>query len=122
MKRTRLSLCYLFTYLIFAGLALLVAPQLALKLLFSNGNYGDVLPRLLGLILVALGVFVLQTVRHQLEVLYTTALAVRGVMLVVLFGLYLYSHDPLFITLLVVVGFGVLLTGTSYLLDRRSKA
>ncbi len=122
MKRTRLSLCYLFTYLLFAGLALLVAPQLTLKLLFSDGNYGDVLPRLLGLILMALGVFVLQTVRYKLEVLYTTALAVRGVMLLVLLGLFLYSHDPLFITLIVVVGLGVLLTGTSYWLDRRSKA
>jgi hypothetical protein len=30
------------------------------------------------------------------------------------------SHDPLFISLLVVVGFGMVLTGTSYLADRRS--
>ena len=121
MKRTHLSLYYLFSYLILAGLALLIAPQVALKLLFSNGTYGDVLPRLLGMLLLALGVFVLQTVRHRLEVLYTTALAVRAVMLPILLGLYLYSRDPLFISLLVIVGIGFVLTGTSYLLDRRSK-
>jgi putative exporter of polyketide antibiotics len=32
------------------------------------------------------------------------------------------SDDPLFISLLVVVGFGMILTGTSYALDRRRAA
>ena len=87
MNKTRLSLCYLFSYLILAGLALLAAPELTLKLLFANGDYGDVLPRLLGMILLALGIFVLQAVRHRLDVLYTTALAVRVIiMLPVLLG------------------------------------
>jgi uncharacterized protein YjeT (DUF2065 family) len=123
MNKTRLSLCYLFSYLILAGLALLAAPELALKLLFATGNYGDVLPRLTGMILLVLGIFVLQAVRYRLEVLYTTALAVRGIiMLPVLVGLYLYSRDPLFISLLVVVGLGVVLTGVSYWLDQREDA
>jgi len=46
----------------------------------------------------------------------------RIVMLPVLLGLYLYSRDPLFISLLVVVGLGVVLTGVSYWLDRRENA
>ena len=81
MKKTHLSLYYLIGYLIPSGLLLLVAPQVALKLLFSNGSYGDVMPRLLGMVMLALGVFVLQAIRYRLEVLYTTALAVRAVML-----------------------------------------
>jgi len=121
MKRTHLSLYYLIGYLIPAGIALLLAPQLALKLLFSNGNYGDMMPRLVGMVLLALGVFVLQAVRHRLEVLYTTALVVRGGMLPILLGLYFYSRDPLFISLLVIVGFGFALTGVSYALDRQSR-
>jgi hypothetical protein len=40
----------------------------------------------------------------------------------VLVGLLIYSHDPLFISLMVVVGFGMILTGTSYVLDRRRAA
>jgi uncharacterized protein YjeT (DUF2065 family) len=120
MKRTHLSLYYLIGYLIPAGIALLIVPQLALKLLFSNGSYGDVMPRLVGMVLLALGILVLQLVRHRLEVLYTTVLAVRGGMLVILLGLYLYSRDPLFLSLLVVVGFGFLLTGVSYWLDWQS--
>ena len=103
------------------GLALLLAPQLALKLMFSNGQYGDVLPRFVGMLMVALGIIVMQAVRHRLEVLYTTALIVRSGMLPIMLGLYLYSGDPLFITLLIIVGIGVVLTGVSYWLDRRDR-
>ena len=119
MKRTHLSLYYLFTYLILAGLALITAPQFALKLLFSNGSYGDVMPRLLGVVLLALGIVIFQIVRLQAEALYSTTLIVRSIILVCLFGLYLYARDPFFLVLIGVVGLGVVLTGTSYWLDRR---
>lgn len=122
MRRTHLSLYYLSGYLLFAGVALVLAPQLALSLLLSNGAYGDVLPRLLGVVLFALGVFVAQIIRHDLALLYTTTLAVRVVILVVLASLYVYARDPLFLVLLAIVGFGFILTGTSYLLDRRGLA
>ncbi len=117
---TRLSLYYLATYLLVAGLLLVLVPQLALRLLLSNGNYGDVLPRLLGVVLFALGVFVAQVIRHDLAVLYPTTLTVRAVILAVLVGLFAYAGDPLFLVLIGVVGLGFILTGTSYLLDRRA--
>jgi len=81
MKRTHMSLYYLIGYLIPGGTALLSSPQLTLKLFFSNTDYGDVLPRLVGMLMLALGIFVLQAVRHRLEVLYSTALIVRSGML-----------------------------------------
>ncbi len=119
MRRTHLSLYYLAGYLLFAGVALVLVPQFALSLLQSNGNYGEVIPRLLGVVLFALGVFVAQIIRHDLAVLYTTTLAVRAVILVVLASLYAYARDPLFLVLIAIVGFGFVLTGSSYLLDRR---
>lgn len=122
MKRTHLSLFYVIGYLVPGGLALLTFPQLTLKLFFSNADYGDVLPRLVGMLMLALGIMVTQAVRHRLEVLYPTALLVRSGMLPIFLGLYLYSGDPLFLTLLAVVGTGVALTGVSYWLDRREKA
>ena len=122
MKRTHLSMFYLSGYLLFAGVALMIAPALALRLLQSNGSYGDTLPRLLGVVLFALGVFVLQIIRLGLRQLYTTTLAVRVVILAVIAGLYATSSDPLFIVLLAIVGLGFVFTGTSYLLDRRDKA
>jgi uncharacterized protein YjeT (DUF2065 family) len=122
VKRTRLSLYYLAAYLVGAGVALILAPSLALTLLFANGHYGDVMPRLLGVVLLALGIVIVQIIRHSLEVLYPTTLIVRTFIMAVLVGLLLYSRDPLFISLLVVVGFGMILTGTSYVLDRRRAA
>jgi hypothetical protein len=121
MKRTRLSLYYLAGYLIPAGVALITVPQLALKLLLSNGEYGDVLPRLLGVILLALGIIVLQIIRLHVDALYSTTLIARSVILVCLVGLFIYARDPLFLTLLGIVGLGFMLTGVSYWLDRRSK-
>ena len=58
MKRTRLSLFYLVTYLPIAGLALLMAPDFATKLLLSNRTYDDVFPRLVGAVLLALAVLI----------------------------------------------------------------
>ena len=51
MDRTRLSLFYLATYLPVAGLALLLVPDVAMKLLLSNRTYDDVFPRLAGALL-----------------------------------------------------------------------
>jgi len=121
MKRTHLSLYYLVGYLIPAGIALITVPQLALKLLLANGTYGDVLPRLLGVVLLALGIIVLQIIRLHVDALYSTTLIARSVILVCLLGLYIYARDPLFLTLLGIVGLGFILTGVSYWLDQRSK-
>jgi hypothetical protein len=121
MQRTRLSLFYLATYLLGAGIALILAPSLALTVLFAKGHYGDVLPRLLGVVLLALGIVIVQIIRHRLEVLYTTTLLVRAFIMLVLAGLLVYSGDPLFISLMVVVGLGMVLTGSSYLSERGTK-
>ena len=122
MRRTHLSLYYLASYLLVAGIALIFAPAIALQLLLSNGNYGDVLPRLLGVVLFALGMVIVQIIRLRVEALYPTTLLVRLVILAVLAALYAYAGDPFFLVLIAIVGLGVLLTGTSYLLDRRAMA
>lgn len=120
MKRTHLSLYYLVGYLIPAGIALIAAPEFVLRLLLSDGDYGDVMPRLVGVVLLALGIIVLQILRLRAEVMYPTTLIARSVILICLVGLYLYARDPLFISLLVIVGLGFVLTGASYLMDRRN--
>jgi len=121
MKRTHLSLYYLASYVTISGLALVLMPGLTLNLFLSNGNYGEVLPRLLGVVLLALAIFIWQIIRHNLEVLYPTTLVARGMILAVLIALYFYSHDPFFIVLLLVVGFGFVLTGVCYWLDRQTR-
>ncbi len=120
MTRTRLSLFYLAGYLYFAGLALLLVPTFALQLLFSNGAYGEVFPRLAGMLLLGLAALVTQIIRHRLEVLYSTTLLIRLFFLVVLGYLYLSSSDPFFAVVFGIVALGVIFTGYSYLTERRA--
>lgn len=121
MKRTRFSLFYLAGYLIPSGLLLLFAPRFSLKLLFSNGEYGDVLPRLVGVLLIGLGILIVQIIRLRLDMLYTTVIGVRVFFCICFLVFYFLSQDPLFLVLLAVVGFGLVLTTLSYLLDRQNK-
>jgi hypothetical protein len=121
MHKTRLSLFYLAGYTIPSGLLLLLVPQVALTLLFSNhvADYGDIMPRLVGAVVLALAMIVVQVIRLRIEALYTTFIAVRAVLVTCLALLYFYSRDPLFISLFVVVGLGFVLTIAGYLADRR---
>jgi len=122
MRRTNLSLIYVVAYLLGAGIFLLIAPRPALKLLLSTADYGVIMPRLNGLLLIGLGMFVAQIVRSRVVALYATTLAVRAVFCVGFIALYLLSRDPFFLVLLAVVGLGVLATSASYFLDKRAGA
>ncbi len=119
MHRTRLSLFYLAGYLITGGALLLFTPGFALKVFLSDGDYGDVLPRLAGMLLIGVAVLVVQIIRYRLETLYATTLVIRAFFCVCLLIFYRLNHDPLFLVLLAIVGLGLILTGLSYLSDRR---
>lgn len=122
MKKTNLSLYYLAGYLVPTGIGLLFAPQLVFKLLFSNGEYGDVIPRLSGGLILSLGIIVVQIIRLKVEALYTTTLVVRAVLIAILGWLYVRTGDPFFLAVGAVVALGIALTGTSYFLDHKRTA
>ena len=122
MRWTRLSFFYLIGYLSVGGLGLLVAPDLALRLLGATASYPAVLVRLLGAFMVALALLVGQIVRYRVEVLYPTTLMVRIVLLGTIVGLYFASRDPLFLVLSGIVALGMLLTTAGLLTDRRASA
>jgi uncharacterized protein YjeT (DUF2065 family) len=115
--RTRLGLWYVASYLFVSGLALLVAPAASLRLMQSTADYGDIMPRWVAMMSLALGALIGQTVRHRLTVLYPLGFFMPAAMLTGFVGLYKLSADPLFLTLFAVVGVGVALTGTSLLFD-----
>ena len=119
MKLTRVSLLSLEPYLPAAGIALLLVPDVATNLLLSNRTYDDTFQRLAGGVLLALGVLIIQIVRHRVEVLYPWTLVIRAGLLVMFVALYARTSDPFFVSLFVIVGFGVALTLTGFLLDRR---
>jgi uncharacterized protein YjeT (DUF2065 family) len=122
MRRTHLSLYYLAGYLLPAGLLLLTVPEFARKLLLSNRDYDDAPFRLVGVLLIALGLIVVQIIRHRIEALYTTTLVARVLISITLLAIYAETRDPFFLVILVVVLIGVALTAWSYMTDRRRPA
>lgn len=121
MKRTRLSLFYLAGYLLPTGLALVVQPRTTMRLLQAQGDYGDALPRFVGILLLALGIIVIHMIRVRADAMYPGTLAARVVILAGLVGLYGQTRDPFFVVVAGVVALGFVLTLGSYLADRRAK-
>jgi hypothetical protein len=121
MRRTNLSLIYVAAYLLVSGIFLVLAPGLALQLLLSTGDYGEIFPRLGGLLLLGLGILVAQIVRYRITALYPTTLAVRVVFCLGFVVFYFQSRDPLFLVLLGVVGIGVVATSICYALDSQER-
>ena len=119
MNRTRLSLFYLAGYLFPTGLGLLFAPQFFLKLLLSDQQYSDAFPQFSGMLLIGLGIVVVTVILYGNALWYRMTLILRMVLWIGIFGIYLQSRDPFFIVVLGVVGFGILLTGSFYLADKR---
>ena len=60
-----------------------------------------------------------QIIRYRLEVLYPTTILVRLLISGTLIGLFVRTGDPFFLVVLAVVVFGIILTASSYLLDRQ---
>jgi hypothetical protein len=118
MNRTRLSLLYLASYLTLIGLGLLFLPDETLRLLQSNGEYGNIFPRLVGMLMSGMGMSIVGIFRARVPELYPATLFVRIYFLVCIAAFYVMSSDPLFLVLLVIVGIGFLLTLVSFLLDR----
>ena len=122
MGKTRLSLYYLASYLWVGGIGLLFAPTLAVKLLLSNTDYPAVMLQALGMFMIGLGIIVVQIIRLDIRTLHATTLIARLFFCACLLFFYFTTQDPMFLVLLAIVGLGVLLTGTSYLAERRAAA
>ena len=119
LTRTRFSFFYLAGYLYAGGLGLLFVPDMVFEVFLSNGSYGDTMPRLAGVLMLALGILITQMIRLKVEGLYPPTVAARSLILATLVWLYLRSGDPMMLVLLGIVGLGFVLTLASYLADRK---
>lgn len=119
LSKTKISLFYLVTYLIVIGFGLVFAPRITLNVLQSNVDYGDVLPRVAGMLMSGLGFTVLGLIRAKTYELYPATLVIRVYFLICFIAFYSMNKDPLFMVLFGIVGLGFLLTLSSYILDRR---
>ena len=120
MKKTRLSLFYLGSYLTIIGLGLLLTPHDTLKLLLSNRDYGDVFPRVAGMLMSGMGLSVFGMIRARASDLYPATLLMRVYFIACIVAFYAMTFDPFFLVLIAIVGIGFVLTLSAYLLDRRS--
>jgi hypothetical protein len=121
VERTRKTLFVPASYLLSGGLGLVVMPDIALKLMLSNGAYGDVMPRFAGVLTIGLGALVVLVIRHRLEALYLPLVFVRAFFCTGYVALYLMSSDPFFLVLLALVGFGATMTAVQYLRERTTQ-
>jgi len=120
MNTTRLSLLYLGSYLVLIGLGLLFAPHGTLKMLLSNRDYDDVFPRIAGMLMSGLGLAIFGMIRARASALYPATLVLRVYFLACFVAFYAMTRDPLFLVLIGIVGLGLVLTLSAYLLDRKS--
>jgi len=101
---------------------LLLDPNQTLSLLRSNGHYGDIFPRLAGMVLSGLGMNIAGIIRARAQALYPATLLVRSYFVACLVWLFWMSKDPFFLVVLGVVLFGMALTLASVLADRAQQA
>ena len=120
-NRARLSLLYPASYLTLIGFGLLFLPDKTLRLLQSNSDYGDIFPRIAGMLMSGLGLSVFGIIRVGVPELYPVTLFIRGYFLVCLACFYGMTTDPLFLVLIVIVGIGFVLTLSAHLRDRREQ-
>jgi len=120
MHRTRLSLFYLGSYLVLIGLGLLFVPHETLKILQSNRDHDEVMTRIAGMLMSGLGLSIFGMIRARSYEQYPATLLIRLYFIACFVVFYLMTRDPLFVVLIGIVGLGLILTLTTYLLDRKS--
>ena len=95
----RLTVIYLRTYLLLGGVGLLLAPEIAPRLLLSNGAYGDVMPRVAGMFMIVVSGFIGQFVKRSDYTYYGYTVLARSFIVIVFTALYWKTRDPLFLVL-----------------------
>ena len=118
LSRTRVSLYFPATYLVAAGIGSILFPTFTLRLLLSTGHYEPVLIELCGLFLLGLAIIVIQTIRFRLATMYPTLMGVRVCFCGGYVMLYGQTHDPMFLSLLAIVGAGLLTSLICFARDR----
>ncbi len=104
----RLTLIYLTSYLLIGGFGLLLMPDVALSLLMSNGDYGDTMPRVVGMFMLVLSSLIGSFVRRTDYSYYTTTILARSFIVASLTFLYFRTRDPLFLVLDAIVLLGLI--------------
>lgn len=108
MDLRKLTLTYLVIYLAVAAVGFALLPSQFMELFQSNGDYGDVMPRLVGLMMGALSFLIFNIIRNEDWHYYVVSIYVRTVIVLFLFYLWVISDDPMFLLINVIVLIGLI--------------
>ena len=78
MHPKKLTLSYVTTYLAIGGLGLSFFPQQMLQLFLSNGEYGEVMPRMVGMFMLVLSYLIYRMVRFEDWKYYPATIVARS--------------------------------------------
>ena len=95
-------------YLLVGGLGLAFLPSLTLRLFLSTGDYGDIMPRVAGMLMIGLSGLIAQFVYYQDYRYYAYSVYIRSFFVLFLFFLFARPSDPLFLVLNAIVLIGLL--------------
>lgn len=119
MERTRRSFYFAAGYLYFGGAGFLLAPSVMLDILFAEGIYSSITLRMLGALMLSLGMVVSGCIEKSVESLYRQLLYAEIPAIACLAYISWDSLDRMWLIALVITLAGWLYSVGAYLVDRR---
>ena len=123
VRLKRIAFIYLISYLSVAAVGFGLFPALTLKLFLSNGDYGVIMPRMLGAMMGVLSFLLFMIYRNDDWKKYSPfTMMARTPLVLFIFYLYYLSGDPMFLIINAIVLVGLVTTAVGTLLQRRELA
>ncbi len=108
MKAKKITLTYLVTYLAIGGVGFTLFPNQVLDLFLSNGDYGDIMPRMTGMFMCALSFLIFRIIRNEDWHYYAATIYVRSTLVLILSWLFYKSSDPMLLIVMGIVLIGLI--------------
>lgn len=121
MKLKKFGFIYLISYLAFGGTGFALMPEITLRLFQSTGDYGTIIPRVAGMIMMLLS-YILFSIFKKGYWPEFSIVTIKARVPAIIFVFYLYfisNYDPLFLVLNGIIIPGVVITLIGYLQDRK---
>ena len=121
MKLKRIAWIYLVSYLGIGGIGFAFFPTETQKLFYSNADYGEIMPRLVGVFMCLLSYLIYNFYKNRDWKYYIITIYARIPVVLFIFYIYYISSDPMFLIIDGIVILGLILTITGHVSERSSK-
>ena len=119
VRLKKIAFVYLISYLAVAAVGFGLFPTLTLKLFLSNGDYGVIMPRLLGAMMGVLSFILFMIYRKGDWQRYSPfTMMARTPLVLFIFYLYYLSRDPMFLIINAIIILGLITTAVGTALHR----